>query len=176
MGSVAVDRELVLGSLRLTDQYRSLSEAGVTEALDAKTGASKTMVKQPGLLGYGVSGEALWRGGADEIDDVLFGLQRVQGVPFSLMLEDGDHGFAGPNRARVAGNVQHRRGARRACDGGIRANVTEHAAPRDRAAQRRGDGPEFGRDGGPVGGGAGRRAAAGRVARMRRRWPGDGTD
>ena len=92
MGSVAVDRELVLGSLRLTDQYRSLSEAGATEALDAKTGASKTMVKEPGLLGYGVSGEALWKGGAFEIDDVLFGLQGVRGVPFSLMLEDGDIG------------------------------------------------------------------------------------
>ena len=128
MGSVAVDRELVLGPLRLTDQYRSLSEAGATEALDAKTGASKVMVKEPGLLGYGVSGEALWKGGANEIDDVLFGLQRVRGVPFSLMMEDGDVGS--PARMVLASLASHNIGAEHGelvtVDYGLMAQSTPH--------------------------------------------------
>ena len=124
--SVAVDRELILGGFRMTEAYRSLSEAFSTETLDARSGRSKTMIKAPGLLGFGASGEALWEGGADKIDAALWDLQRVDGVPFTLAVEDGDVG--GPTHTVLASlashNIQGEHGGLVLLDFGLMASST----------------------------------------------------
>ena len=89
---VIESREVWLGEYRLSDQTTSNAEAWEVAELDGRAYGDSFMVKEPGLKGGGIAGTGLWRGGANRIDDAIFGKQRVSGLPLALALTDGSVG------------------------------------------------------------------------------------
>ena len=89
---VALEQEIFFGSWDLTAQMNAFQEALETEELDASVFKNTTKIFEPGLKGYGISGEGFWAGGDDAIDDVLFDQQRTSDIPLTIALDDGSVG------------------------------------------------------------------------------------
>ena len=88
-------REVFLGNYRL-ETARANVEAWTVEELSANYYRHSTMIKEPGLLGGGISGEAFWEAGDDGVDVALQSQQRERDVPIVLTLDDDAEG--GPCR------------------------------------------------------------------------------
>ena len=92
MAEVKLDQKVFLGGYELSTRHTQVAESAEIEELDATTFGSDTKIAEPGLKGYGLSGEGLWAGGDHEIDDVLFDQQRVRDLPVTIAVLDGEVG------------------------------------------------------------------------------------
>lgn len=92
MTVIIKDQKVWFGEWDFSTQHRSVAEALEVAQLAAGTLGDDTDVQEPGLLGWGFSGGALWEAGATGLDAGHHGKIRVREVPFSLALEDGSEG------------------------------------------------------------------------------------
>ena len=92
MPEVKLYQKVFLGGYELSTRHTQVAESAEIEELDATTFGSDTKISEPGLKGYGLSGEGLWAGGDHEIDDVLFDQQRVRDLPVTIAVLDGEVG------------------------------------------------------------------------------------
>ena len=79
-------QEVLFGSYRLTQQVNQVAESMTIAELDATALGADTKVHEPGLKGYGVSGEGYW---AATEDAGLFGYHRSRNVPVTFALTTG---------------------------------------------------------------------------------------
>ena len=100
MAQVKLDQKVFLGGYELSTRHTQVAESAEIEELDATTFGSDTKIAEPGLKGYGLSGEGLWAGGDHEIDDVLFDQQRARDLPVTIAGLDGEVGS--PVRSMLA--------------------------------------------------------------------------
>lgn len=89
---VITSRQILFGGWDLSAQHTANAEAAMTEELDATAYGDTTVLHEPGLKAFGLSGEGFWNGGDDEIDYVLMGQQQARNVPVSFLLTDGSVG------------------------------------------------------------------------------------
>lgn len=87
--TIIAQQEVFFGAYRLTQQVNQIGEALTIAELNATTLGGDTMIHEPGLKGYGLSGEGFWS--ATEDAD-LHAKQRTRNVPVTLCLTDGDAG------------------------------------------------------------------------------------
>ena len=92
MPDVKLYQKVFLAGYDLSTRHTQIAESAEIEELDATTFGSHTKIAEPGLKGYGLSGEGLWAGGDHEIDDVLFDQQRVRDLPVTIAMLGGDVG------------------------------------------------------------------------------------
>lgn len=87
--TIIAQQEVFFGAYRLTQQVNQIGEALTTAELNATTLGGDTVIHEPGLKGYGMSGEGFWS--ATEDAD-LNEKQRTRNVPVTLCLTNGDAG------------------------------------------------------------------------------------
>ena len=92
MAEVKLDQKVFLGGYDLSTRHTQIAESAEIEELDATTFGSHTKIAEPRLKGYGLSGEGLWEGGDDGIDDVLYDQQRARDLPVTIAMLGGDVG------------------------------------------------------------------------------------
>lgn len=100
--TLIAQQEIFFGGYRLTSQTNQIAEAMTTAELNASVLGNTTMIHEPGLTGYGLSGEGFWEYTTDE---ALFGYQRTRNVPVTLALTTG--GIGTRMRAFKAMFAQH---------------------------------------------------------------------
>lgn len=103
--TLIAEQEVFFGGFRLTQQVNQIGEAMTTAELNATTLGNLTMIHEPGLKGYGMSGEGFWS--ATE-DAELIGKHRTRDVPVTLCLTNGDAGT--PVRSVLAMIAEHQIG------------------------------------------------------------------
>lgn len=93
-------QEVLFAGFRFTTQTNQISESMETAELNATVLGNSTTINEPGLKGYGFSGEGFWEGGDTGMDKAIQDRFRTSDVPFSLLLDDGSVGS--PCRAMQA--------------------------------------------------------------------------
>lgn len=82
-------QEVLFGAYRLTAQLNQIAEALATAELDASVLGTDTVIHEPGLKGYGVSGEGFWD---STVGAGVFGYHRTRNVPVTLALTTAEAG------------------------------------------------------------------------------------
>lgn len=105
MTQVIIGREVFLAGYRLTSQLRSHAESFSTAELDATVYSDDaTMINEPGLKGYGISGEGFWD--ATGIDVPIEDRIRTRNVVHTLCLADGSVGSRAASLQAMIGEYE----------------------------------------------------------------------
>lgn len=67
------DQKLYLNAFDLTGDLRKIGLAVTVDAVEKTALANTTHIMEPGLISFDVSHDGFWNGGANAVDDVLFG-------------------------------------------------------------------------------------------------------
>lgn len=87
--TIIAQQEVFFGGYRLTQQLNQIGESMTTAELNATVLGGETVIHEPGLKGYGMTGEGFWS--ATE-DAELISKQRTRNVPVTMCLTNGDGG------------------------------------------------------------------------------------
>lgn len=87
--TLIAEQEVFFGGYRLTSQLNQIGESMTIAELNATVLGGSTMIYEPGLKGYGMSGEGFWS--ATE-DAELISKARTRNVPVTLCLTDASGG------------------------------------------------------------------------------------
>lgn len=100
-----IGREVFLAGYRLTQQLRANAEAFTTAELDSTVYSDDaTVIHEPGLKGYGISGQGFWN--AANIDVPIQDRVRTRNVIHTLCLEDGTIGTRAASLQAMIGEYE----------------------------------------------------------------------